>query len=104
MYYTPTVLAVKREWFTREPPPMVYGTLFANKILPRLSLPQAIFAFLTNPIFRIYRPLLLNIDKKLGSASLGRKLRTWPIPESYLLPNKNFCAGTTGFIISLLPA
>jgi hypothetical protein len=84
------VLAIKREWFTREPPLMVYGTLFEDRILPRLSLPQAIFAFLTNPISPIYCPLLLNIDRKLGLASFGGKLRTWPIPESYLLPNKNF--------------
>jgi hypothetical protein len=85
----------------REPPLMVYGILFADRNLPRSSLPPAIFVFLTNPISQIYHPLLLNIDRRLGLASLEGKLRTWPIPESYLLPNKNFWAGTTGFIISL---
>jgi hypothetical protein len=66
---------------------MVYRILFAGRILPRSSLPQAIFVFLTNPISRIYHSLLLNIDRKLGLASLEGKLRTWPIPESYLHPS-----------------
>jgi hypothetical protein len=76
MYYTQTVLAIKRERFTREPPLMVCGILFADRILSRSSLPLAIFVFLNNPISRIYHHLLLNINRRSGLASLERKLKT----------------------------